>query len=212
MKGEWTSYCGTALSARLSRCFQTCFSTLCDPAGLMYASSGTSAFCLCPVGQYLSVSGETRLAVSVCLVGHDFFECINRHVLLTDFLFSYNFYFVYFHFSIFYSTCSSCVWQLQLQKWNEMKWNECIISASLSINIVERDRSWYTLVAYPMCMSACVSVQKVYCDKTVDWIRMPFEVVSRVGRGMGVLDGIPRALRGGRFLGFSSPSVWMEYF
>jgi len=45
---------------------------------------------------------------------------INRHVLLTDFLFSSNFYFVYFHFSIFYSTCSSCVWQLQLQKWNEM--------------------------------------------------------------------------------------------
>jgi len=43
--------------------------------------------------------------------------------LLTDFLFSYNFYFVYFNFSIFYSTCSSCVWQLQLQKWNE-KWNE----------------------------------------------------------------------------------------
>ena len=33
------------------------------------------------------------------------------------------------------------------------------------------------------------SVRRVYCDKTADWIRMPFGVVSGVGRGMGVLDG-----------------------
>jgi len=46
------------------------------------------------------------------------YAAADKHI--TDFLFSYNFYFVYFNFSIFYSTCSSCVWQLQLQKWNEM--------------------------------------------------------------------------------------------
>jgi len=37
----------------------------------------------------------------------------------------------------------------------------------------------------------CVSVRKVYCGKTADWIRMPFGVVSDgVGLGMGVLDGV----------------------
>ena len=29
----------------------------------------------------------------------------------------------------------------------------------------------------------------MYCGKKADWIRMPFGVVSGVGRGMGVLDG-----------------------
>jgi len=29
----------------------------------------------------------------------------------------------------------------------------------------------------------------MYCGKTADWIRMPFRVVSGVGRGMGLLDG-----------------------
>ena len=37
--------------------------------------------------------------------------------------------------------------------------------------------------------SVCLSVRKVYCGKTADWIRMPFGVVSGAGRGMGVLDG-----------------------
>jgi len=34
------------------------------------------------------------------------------------------------------------------------------------------------------------SVRKVYCGsgKTADWIRMPFGMVSGVGREMGVLD------------------------
>jgi len=35
----------------------------------------------------------------------------------------------------------------------------------------------------------CLSVRKVYYGKAADWIRMPFAVVSGVGRGMGVLDG-----------------------
>ena len=33
------------------------------------------------------------------------------------------------------------------------------------------------------------SVHKVYCGKTAYSIRMPFGIVSGVGRGMGVLDG-----------------------
>jgi len=34
-----------------------------------------------------------------------------------------------------------------------------------------------------VCVSVCVSVRKVYCGKTAEWIRMPFGVVSGVGRG-----------------------------
>jgi len=34
------------------------------------------------------------------------------------------------------------------------------------------------------------SVRKVYCGKTVEWIRVSFGVVSGVDRGMGVLDGV----------------------
>ena len=37
-----------------------------------------------------------------------------------------------------------------------------------------------------VCLSVCLSVQKVYCGKTADWIRMPFGVVL----GMGALDGV----------------------
>jgi len=35
-----------------------------------------------------------------------------------------------------------------------------------------------------------LSVRKVYCGKTADYIRMLFGVVSGVGRGMGVLYGM----------------------
>ena len=35
--------------------------------------------------------------------------------------------------------------------------------------------------------SVCLSVRKVFCGKTADWIRMPFGMVSGVGRGMGVV-------------------------
>ena len=34
-----------------------------------------------------------------------------------------------------------------------------------------------------------LSVGKVHCGKMAEWIRMPFGVVSGVGRSMGVLDG-----------------------
>jgi len=30
----------------------------------------------------------------------------------------------------------------------------------------------------------------MYCGKTADWIRMLFGLVSGVGRGTGVLDGV----------------------
>jgi len=36
----------------------------------------------------------------------------------------------------------------------------------------------------------CVCVRKVYCGKTANWIRLPFWVVSGIGLGMGVLDGV----------------------
>jgi len=39
-----------------------------------------------------------------------------------------------------------------------------------------------------VCRSVGLSFCKVYCGKTADWIRMPFGVVSGVGRGMGILD------------------------
>jgi len=42
-----------------------------------------------------------------------------------------------------------------------------------------------------------MSVQKVYCGKTADWIWMPFGVVSGFGRGMSVLDGSSDCRRDG---------------
>jgi len=39
-------------------------------------------------------------------------------------------------------------------------------------------------------VSVCLSIRKVYCGKTADWIWMPFGMVSGVGRGMGELAGM----------------------
>jgi len=52
-----------------------------------------------------------------------------------------------------------------------------------------REREFQTLINASLCVSVCVCVRKVYCDKTADWIRMPFVVVSGVGQWMDVLDG-----------------------
>jgi len=41
----------------------------------------------------------------------------------------------------------------------------------------------------------------VYCGKTADWIRVPFGVVSGVGRGRGVLDGDDDRRKEGAVLG-----------
>jgi len=49
--------------------------------------------------------------------------------------------------------------------------------------------------------SVCLSVRRVYCGKTAEWIRMPFVSVSGVGRGMDVLDGWLSSKGKGQFWG-----------
>ena len=39
-------------------------------------------------------------------------------------------------------------------------------------------------------MSVRLSIQRVYYGKTAEGIRMPFELLSVVGQGMGVLHGV----------------------
>jgi len=57
-----------------------------------------------------------------------------------------------------------------------------------------------------------LSIQKVYCGKTADCIWMPFGVVSVIGRGMGVLDGVADRRRGrgsfGSEFGVSHCNEW----
>jgi len=50
-------------------------------------------------------------------------------------------------------------------------------------------------------MSVGLSVRKVYCGKTAEWIRIQFGMVSGVSRGMGVLDGVVIVEGKGQFLG-----------
>jgi len=67
---------------------------------------------------------------------------------------------------------------------------DAVISASLCINIASVNAILTDLSPRAsVCVCVCVSVGKVYCGKTADWIRMPFGVVSGIGRGIGVLDG-----------------------
>jgi len=59
--------------------------------------------------------------------------------------------------------------------------------ASISTNDVDLSLfhlSVGQLVGLPVC------VWKVYCGKMADWIRMLFGMVTGVGRGNGVLDGV----------------------
>jgi len=63
-----------------------------------------------------------------------------------------------------------------------MNFSEKALCASLTINSVS---ALGTLLLSPI-PSVCRS--EVYCGKTADWIRMPFGVVSGVGRWMGVLN------------------------
>jgi len=71
--------------------------------------------------------------------------------------------------------------------------------------MIEHKRSFYRPVTYPMCWSVCVcvcrSVWKVCCSKTVDWIQMPFVVVSGVSWWMSVLDGMVIIDGNGQFWG-----------
>jgi len=60
-------------------------------------------------------------------------------------------------------------------------------------------------LAWAICrsihLSVGLSVRKVYCGKTAEWIRMPFGMVSGVGQGMDVLDGVVIVESGGAVLG-----------
>jgi len=60
-----------------------------------------------------------------------------------------------------------------------------VFSASLSSVSIRSIRN-IRLDHVSVCLSVCRSVRKVYCGKTAERIRMPFGVVSGVGRRMGV--------------------------
>jgi len=68
-----------------------------------------------------------------------------------------------------------------------------IVSASLYISIASEALMLWTCRLARLCVSAvctvCPSVQKVYCGKMAERIWMPFEAVSGVGPGMGLLKG-----------------------
>jgi len=61
----------------------------------------------------------------------------------------------------------------------------------------------YRLAHLSVCVCVCRSVQKVYCGKTANWIRMPFGMVSGVGGEMSVLDGGGYRRREGVVLGLN---------
>jgi len=61
--------------------------------------------------------------------------------------------------------------------------------------------SQFPSVCLSVCLSVGRSVQKVYCGKMADWIRMLFGVMSGVGRGMRVLNGRGDCRREGGVLG-----------
>jgi len=73
----------------------------------------------------------------------------------------------------------------------ELKSRNFLISALLSIDIASISANGVDRSPSPS-VDLCVSlpVQKVYCGKTVDWIQMPFGMVSAVSQGMGVLDWV----------------------
>jgi len=80
-------------------------------------------------------------------------------------------------------------------------------------SLLQRKHSWYTFVAETICrtVSECPSVRKEYCGKTAEWIRMPFEVISGVGCGMCVLEGVhmpQEEAEEWEIQGFCSPLVW----
>ena len=58
------------------------------------------------------------------------------------------------------------------------------ISASLSISIASEALMVRACRLAHLSVCVCVSVRKVYCGKTTDWIRMPFGVVR--GAVLGV--------------------------
>jgi len=74
---------------------------------------------------------------------------------------------------------------------NLVKISALLFSSSLSINIASVSASGVELSpsqSVGLCVCVCLSVRKVSCGKTADWIRMPFGMVTGVGR-WGALDG-----------------------
>ena len=70
-----------------------------------------------------------------------------------------------------------------------------VVSASLYINIESVRANGVQLSPSPsigLCQTVCVclSVRKVYCDKTADWIQMLFGMVSGVGSSAGSFAAI----------------------
>ena len=63
---------------------------------------------------------------------------------------------------------------------------QLFLAASLSIR---RAQAAYVTEHSSVGRSVCLSVRKVYCGKAVELIRMPFGIMSGVGREMGVIDG-----------------------
>jgi len=77
---------------------------------------------------------------------------------------------------------------------------------SLSINIASISINGVHLWPSPsvgLCvyLPVALSIRKVYCGKMVDWIRMPFGMMSGVSRGMDVLDKGGDRRRGRTVLG-----------
>jgi len=69
---------------------------------------------------------------------------------------------------------------------------QLLARSSLSIQVLQQSVSSIGIELSPIpCVgrSVCRSVRKVYCDKTADWIPIPFGVVSGIGRVIGILDG-----------------------
>ena len=60
----------------------------------------------------------------------------------------------------------------------------------MSVSAYVTDLSPSPSVGLCVCVCLCLSIPKAYCGKTADWIWMPFMMVSGVGRGMGVLNGV----------------------
>jgi len=74
-----------------------------------------------------------------------------------------------------------------------------LVCHSLSVSTHVTDLPPSPSVGLRVCV--CLSVRKVYCGKTAEWIWVPFGMVSGVGRGMGVLDGVVTVKGEGAVLG-----------
>ena len=76
-------------------------------------------------------------------------------------------------------TPEQCITLTAMDAVNVIKWVKIYrVSLSLSFRL-----------EIPRVRGQPLKIYRVYCGKTADWIRMPFGVVSGIGRGRGVLHG-----------------------